>query len=142
MNATNICPRQSYAYNRHLALIILHRSTGRWRTMMGLLDAVGGFAKGVGEGAWDGVKGTVAGVGHLAEDGYKLATDGKYREQTWNSALNMAKAAGNFAETAVTDPGKAADEIGTTASHAWHALETSYHQAAAHGQGSEFIGQL
>jgi len=52
---------------------------------MGLLDALGGFAKGVGEGAWDGVKGTVAGVGHLAEDGYKLATDGKYREQTWNS---------------------------------------------------------
>lgn len=109
---------------------------------MGLLDALGGFAKGVGEGAWDGVKGTVAGVGHLAEDGYKLATDGKYREQTWNSALDTAKAAGHFAETAVTDPGKAADEIGTTASHAWHALETSYHQAAAHGQGSEFIGQL
>ena len=109
---------------------------------MGLLDALGGFAKGVGEGAWDGLKGTVAGVGHLAEDGYKLATDGKYREQTWNSALNTAKAAGHFAETAITDPGKAADEIGTTASHAWHALESSYHEAAAHGQSSEFIGQL
>jgi hypothetical protein len=87
---------------------------------MGWLDAVGGFVKGVGEGAWDGVKGTVVGVGHLAEDGYKLATDGQYREQVWNSALNDAKAAANFAATAVTDPGKAADEIGNTASHAWH----------------------
>ena len=109
---------------------------------MGWLDAVGGFTKGVGEGAWDGVKGTVTGVGHLAEDGYKLATDGQYREQTWNSALNTAKAAGHFAETAITDPGKAADEIGNTARHAWQALQSSYHQAAAHGHGSEFIGQL
>jgi hypothetical protein len=109
---------------------------------MGWLDAVGGFVKGVGEGAWDGVKGTVVGVGHLAEDGYKLATDGQYREQVWNSALNDAKAAANFAATAVTDPGKAADEIGNTASHAWHALETAYNQAAARGQGSEFIGQI
>jgi endonuclease G, mitochondrial len=107
----------------------------------GLSDA-GGFAKGVGEGAWDGVKGTVSGVGHLAEDGYKLATDSQYREQAWNSAVNDAKAAANFAATAVTDPGKAADEIGNTASHAWHTLETAYNQAAAHGQGSEFIGQI
>jgi DNA/RNA non-specific endonuclease len=109
---------------------------------VGWLDAVGGFAKGVGEGAWDGVKGTVVGVGHLAEDGYKLATDGHYREQVWNSALSDARAAANFAATAVTDPGKAADEIGNTASHAWHALENAYNQAAAHGQSSEFIGQL
>jgi hypothetical protein len=109
---------------------------------MSWLDAVGGFVKGVGEGAWDGVKGTVTGVGHLAEDGYKLATDGNYREQVWNSALNDAKAAANFAATAVTNPGKAADEIGNTASHAWHALETAYNQANARGQGSEFIGQI
>jgi endonuclease G, mitochondrial len=107
----------------------------------GLSDA-GGLVKGVGEGAWDGVKGTVSGVGHLAEDGYKLATDSQYREHAWNSAVNDAKAAANFAATAVTDPGKAADEIGTTASHAWHTLETAYNQAAARGQGSEFIGQI
>jgi endonuclease G, mitochondrial len=106
------------------------------------LSEAGGFVKGVGEGAWDGVKGTVSGVGHLAEDGYKIATDSQYREQAWNSAVNDAKAAANFAATAVTDPGKAADEIGNTASRAWHALETAYNQAASRGQGDEFIGQI
>lgn len=109
---------------------------------MSWLDAVGGFAKGIAEGAWDGVKGTVSGVGRLAEDGYNLATDSHYREQVWNSTVNDAKAAANFAVTAVTDPGEAADEIGNTASHTWHALETAYNQAAARGQSSEFIGQI
>jgi hypothetical protein len=116
---------------------------------MGLLGSIehglseaAGFAKGVGEGAWEGVKGTVSGVGHLAEDGYKLATDSQYRKQVWSSAVNDAKATANFAATAVTDPGKAADEIGNTASHAWNALETAYNQAAARGQGGEFIGQI
>jgi hypothetical protein len=104
-------------------------------------DALG-FAKGVGEGAWDGLKDTVAGVGHLAADGYKLATDSNYRQHAWNSAVNDAKAAANFAATAVTDPGKAASEIGNTASHAWNALESAYNEAAARGQGSEFIGQI
>jgi hypothetical protein len=42
----------------------------------------------------------------------------------------------------VTDPGKAAEEIGNTASHAWHALETAYNRAAARGQGSESTGQI
>jgi hypothetical protein len=107
----------------------------------GLSDA-GGFLKGAFKGGWDGLKGTVSGIGSLAEDGYKLATDSHYREQVWNSAVNDAKAAANFAQTAVTDPGKAADEIGNTATHAWHALETAYNQAAARGQGSEFIGQI
>ena len=51
----------------------------------------------------------------------------------WNSTVNDAKAAENFAATAVTDPGKAADEIGNTASHARHALEIAYNQAAARG---------
>jgi hypothetical protein len=106
------------------------------------LSNAGGFAKGVGEGAWNGVKGTVSGVGHLAEDGYKLATDSHYREQAWNSAINDARAAANFTAAAVTDPGEAADEIGKTASDAWHVLETAHNQAAARGEGSEFIGQI
>jgi hypothetical protein len=80
---------------------------------MGWLDAVGGFFKGVGEGAWDGVKGTVNGVGHLAEDGYKLATDGHYRGQVWNSALNDAKAAANFAGTAVHNADAAKEQFGS-----------------------------
>jgi hypothetical protein len=109
---------------------------------MSLLGDVLGLAKGVAEGAWDGVKGTASGVGHLAEGGYKLATDSHYREQVWNSAIDDANAAANFAATAVTDPGKAADEIGNTASQAWHTLETAYNQAAARGQGSELIGQI
>jgi len=102
----------------------------------------GGFLRGAGEGAWDGAKGTVQGVGQLAQDGYKLATDGQYRQQAWDAAVHDAKAAGNFAATAVTDPGKAADEVGHAASGAWHAVHTAYDQAAAQGQGSEFVGKL
>jgi hypothetical protein len=106
------------------------------------LSNAGGFVEGAGEGAWDGVKGTVGGVVHLTKDGYKLATDSHYREQVWNSAVNDAKAAANFTAAAVADPGEAADEIGNTASHAWHTLEVAYNEAAARGQGSEFVGQI
>jgi hypothetical protein len=106
------------------------------------LSNAGGFVEGAGEGAWDGVKGTVSGVGHLAKEGYKLTTDSHHREQVWNSAVNDAKAAANFTAAAVADPGEAADEIGNTASHAWHTLEAAYNQAAARGQGSEFVGQI
>jgi hypothetical protein len=134
-------------------LLFVEPTSANWVAVVSLLGSVlgpvehglsdaGGFARGVGEGAWDGVKGTVSGVGHLAEGGYKLATDSHYREQAWNSALNDAKSAANFAATAVTDPGKAADEIGNTTSHTWHALETAYNEAAARGQGSEFLGQI
>ena len=104
-------------------------------------DAIG-FAKGVGEGVWNGVKGTAAGVGHLAADGYKLATDARYRDEAWNAAVNDAKGAAKFAATAATDPVKAAEEIGNTAGHTWDALKTAYDQAAACGQGSEFIGKI
>jgi len=103
---------------------------------------VGGFLKGVGEGAWDGAKGTVQGVGQLAQGGYKLATDGQSRRQAWDAAVHDAKAAGNFAETAVTDPGEAAAEVGHAASGAWHVVHTAYDQAAAQGHGSEFVGKL
>jgi hypothetical protein len=133
--------------------LFIEPTSAKWGTVVSLLDSVlgpvehglsdaGGFARGVGEGAWDGVKDTVSGVGHLAEDSYKLATDSHYREQVWNSAVNDAKSAANFAATAATDPGEAADEVGNTASHAWHALETAHNQAAARGQSSEFIGQI
>ena len=110
--------------------------------MSGWLDSVGGFVKGVGEGAWDGAKGMVQGVGDLAQDGYKLATNGQYRKQAWDAAVHDAKAAGNFAETAVADPSKAADEVSGAANSAWHSVQTAYDQAAARGQGSEFVGKL
>ena len=109
---------------------------------MSWLGDVGGFAEGVGEGAWDGVKGMVEGVGHLAQSGYKLATNSQYRKQAWDDAVHDAKAVGNFAATAVTDPGKAATETGHAISGAWHSVQTAYDQAAAHGQGSAFVGKL
>jgi hypothetical protein len=104
-------------------------------------DAVG-FVKGVGEGAWDGTKGMVSGVGDLASDGYKLATNSQYRAQAWHTAVQDAKAVGNFAETAITDPSKAGHEIGNAASGVWHSVQSAYDQAAAHGQSSEFVGKL
>ena len=104
-------------------------------------DAVD-FVKGAGEGAWDGAKGMVTGVGDLASDGYKIATDRQYCTQAWHFAVQDAKAAGSFAESAVTDPSKAADEIGNAATGAWHSVQTAYDQAAAHGQASEFVGKM
>jgi hypothetical protein len=98
--------------------------------------------KGFGDGAWDTLKGTVSRLGHFAEYGYKVATDSHYREQASNSTLGDAKAAKSFAVTVVTDPGKAADEISNTPAHAWHALKTTYNEAAARGHGSEFIGRM
>ena len=109
---------------------------------MGWLGDVGGFFEGTAQGAWDGIKGTVQGVGHLAQDGYKLAIDGEYRKQAWDDAVKDAKAVGNFAETAVTHPRKAADEIGDAASNAWHSVQTAYDQAASQSQGGEFVGKL
>lgn len=109
---------------------------------MSWLSDVGGFVKGVGEGAWDGTKGMVSGVGDLARDGYKFTTDSQYRAQTWHAAVQDAKSVGNFAETAITDPSKAEHEIGNAASGVWHSVQSAYDQAAAHGQAGEFVGKL
>ena len=109
---------------------------------MSWLSDVGGFAEGVGEGAWDGAKGMVQGVGHLAQSGYKIATNSQYRKQAWDDAVHDAKAVGHFAATAVTDPSKAATETGHAISGAWHSVQTAYDQAAAHGQASAFVGKL
>ncbi len=68
---------------------------------MSLLGDVLGFAKGVGDSAWDAMKGTATGGAHLAEDAYKLATDSHDREQAWNSAVNQVKAAANSVATGV-----------------------------------------
>jgi hypothetical protein len=106
------------------------------------LSNAGGFVEGAGEGAYEGVKGAVIGAADLLEDGYKLAADSHYREQAWNSAVNDAKAAANFTAAAVADPGRAADQIADTASQAWHTLKVAYTQAAARGQGSEFVGRI
>jgi len=104
-------------------------------------DAVG-FVKGVGEGAWDGTKGMVSGVGDLARDGYKFATNDQYRTEAWQGAVQEARAVGNFAETAITDPSKAGHEIGNAASGVWHSVQSAYDQAAAEGQAGEFAGKL
>ena len=104
-------------------------------------SSVGGFVEGTGEGLYDGAKGAVEGVGTLAKGAYHLATSAEARKQAWDSAVSDAKAAGNFAETAVTDPAKAASEIGHTASGAWNKLSTAYDAAARSGHAAEFIGK-
>jgi len=109
--------------------------------MSGFSDAVG-FAKGTGEGLWDGAKGMVQGVGDLAKDGYKLATDSRYRTQAWHDAVRDAKVAGDFAETAITDPSKAASGVVNATTNAWHSVQTAYDEAASHGQGSEYVGKV
>lgn len=101
----------------------------------------GEFVKGVGQGAWDGVKGSASGVQRLVEGSYKLTTDGHDREQVWKPAIDHAKAVRNFAVNVVTDPSKAAGEIGDTAGRACDVLKSAYNRAAARGRGGEFIGR-
>lgn len=109
---------------------------------MGVLDQVGGFIKGVGEGAYNGVAGTVHGLGTLASDGYKLATDGQYREQAWNDAVADAQKAANFAGEAVTNPGQAAQDVGNAVQGAYDNFQAAASQAAAQGKSGEFYGDL
>ena len=107
----------------------------------GLGTQAGQFVTGVGEGLWDGAKSMVQGVGALAKDGYDLATSTDARQQAWDAAVQDAQAVGEFAETAVTDPGKATGQVGDAVSGAWNQVATAYQEAAAAGHGTEFIGK-
>lgn len=108
----------------------------------GWLGAVGGFAKGVGEGVWDGAKGMAEGVGHLAQGAWGVATDGGARQRAWEGAQQAAGAVGGFVVEAVTDPGQAASRVGDAASGAYDRFQAACQQAEASGQGAEFWGKL
>jgi hypothetical protein len=110
--------------------------------LSGFASSAGGFLKGLGEGAWDGITGMVQGIVQLGQDGYQLATSSQYRQQTWQSATRVGQAIGGYLQTAVTNPGNAANEAGNAAAGAWQSLKASYDQAAAQGKGSEFLGKL
>jgi hypothetical protein len=105
-------------------------------------SSVGGFVEGTGEGLYDGAKGMVEGAGTVVKGAYSLATSAEARKQAWDSAVADAKSAGGFAETAVTNPGRAAREIGSTATAAWTRIATAYDAAARSGQGAEFLGKI
>ena len=106
------------------------------------LLSAGDFAEGVGEGALDGASGMVQGVGDLAKGAYHLATSADARSHAADTIGKSATAAGQFAKTAVTDPAKAASQVSHVASSAANSVSTAYHQAAANGHGSEFIGKI
>lgn len=108
---------------------------------MSWVGGVGDFAKGFGEGVWDGAKGMAEGVGHLAKGAWDVATDDDARRRAWEAAVADAKAVGGFVETAVTDPSKAAGQVGDAVAGTWGNLSTAYHQAAAEGHAAEFIGK-
>jgi hypothetical protein len=65
----------------------------------------------------------VDGTEHLAEDGYKLATDGQYREQAWNSALGDVKAVADFGKDAVRSIDAAKDQLGSMIDSGEHYIE-------------------
>jgi hypothetical protein len=109
---------------------------------MGILDQVGGFLKGAGQGAVNGVVGAAEGLGTLASDGYKVATDGQYRQQAWNDAVAAAQKVGDFANEVVTNPGQAAQDVGNAAQGAYDQFQASAQQAAAQGRSGEFYGNL
>jgi hypothetical protein len=64
----------------------------------------------------DGAKGTVTGVAHLAAGGDKVATDGRYREQS-GIQRSVTPKRREFRRNGRDRSGKAADGIGNTASH-------------------------
>ena len=100
------------------------------------LNTANDFSKGVVEGAVSGVEGMATGLVSLGEgvakEGYALATDKTAREQAADTIAHGAEAVGNFAETAVTDPDKALDEVGDAASGAVNTVE---HMASSAYQG-------
>ena len=77
----------------------------------------------------------------MAEGAYSLATSADARQQAANTVVQDAKAVGQFAQTAVTDPSKAAGQVSSAVSGAWNQVSTAYQQAAAQGHGAEFIGK-
>jgi hypothetical protein len=83
---------------------------------MSILGNVLGLVKGVGENAWDGVKGTVGG-----------ATD----KQMWNSAVKDAKAAANFAGTAVRNTDAAKEQLGSCIDSAEKCVENNVDKGRA-----------
>ncbi len=111
-------------------------------------STAGGFLKGVAEGAFDGAVGmgkglvnVAVGLSKLPGDAINFATDSQYRSQVLNTAAQDAQAVGAFAERAYDDPiGVASDGL-HAAGNALGNLKTAYDQAAAQGQGAEFIGK-
>jgi hypothetical protein len=86
--------------------IVHHVGLSHWRIVMSIFGDALSLAKNVGGRV-------VNGAEHLAEDSYKLATDGSYREQAWNSALNDVKAAANFGKDAIRSVDAAKDKLGS-----------------------------
>jgi hypothetical protein len=103
-------------------------------------------AKGLGDMA-DNSPITPLGLARTAAKVYKFDTDEEYRDESIAGAVDTAKkaataarVAAGFVATAVTDPGKAADQVSIAAASAVNRIEADYRQAAADGRGSEFIG--
>jgi hypothetical protein len=105
------------------------------------LGNIGNFAKGVGEGTAEGGVGLAQGVGELAKGGYNLATSSTARQRACNTTVTDAEAVGHFAQTAVSDPQKAVARVNDAVSGAVNQVTAAYRQAAAQGQGAEFIGR-
>ncbi len=106
------------------------------------LNSAGDFTRGLGKGAWDGASGMVQGVGDLAKGGYHLATSADARSHAADTISKGATAAGQFAKTAMTDPAKAASQVGHAAGDAVNNVSTAYHHAEADGHSAEFIGKI
>ncbi|WP_202213919.1 hypothetical protein [Methylacidimicrobium sp. AP8] len=97
-------------------------------------EFIGGFAHGVG----DELKDTAASIAQLSTIAQKIATDAHYRQQAWQAAWNGARAAVQFAKTAVTHPGEAAHQIASTAGAAWNAFQDDYQREGAAALGRAF----
>ena len=103
---------------------------------------VEGFLQGLGEGALDAVEGMLTGLGDLAVGSYEFAMDDQYRQDTMDALGRLSEKIGSGLDEAFNNPGQAISDLSDTAGRAWGRLTDAYHQAAAQGKGSEFIGKV
>ncbi|MBL8483158.1 MAG: RHS repeat protein [Rhodocyclaceae bacterium] len=108
----------------------------------GAAKQAGQFGSGFGKGAWDFAKDTASGVGDLAKSGYRLATDANYREQSWETAKQIAQAAKQGAGYAIENPQAAAQAVRDMAASSYADFQAERAQAAAEGRLAEFDGHM
>lgn len=107
-----------------------------------VVQGAGNFVKGFGEGVWDGGAGMVRGVGTLAQGAVNLATSSQARDRAREAVGADVHAALGFVETAVSDPAKAAAQVGGAVTTAWQHAAAAYDEAKAHGHAAQFLGQV
>ncbi|CAB4243598.1 protein of unknown function [Methylacidimicrobium sp. AP8] len=99
------------------------------------LGEAAGFARGFAQGAGDELKDTATTLRRLPTVAYEVATDARYRQQVGKAVAARARAAAEFAKTALTHPDEAARRIASAAGQAWQSFLDDYQREGAAALG-------